>query len=334
MATETQIECRAEYAIGTGIFMLRWATRAKMRLWELGDWFSVSAWVFFTIIYAMVEYLSVMGAPIGLTQAQREALPTAMKISMREGAKAMFASFFFLICLVWSLKACLIVFFLNLTKNTPLRNYVWAMAGISVACFLAAIIAQFTHCLPLHHNWQILPDPGKECSAGIIINIVIAVGNVLVDALLLVVPAIMLKDVRIRIWRKVRIGFLLSLGIFVMTMAIARCILSIGNSAQVAQASVWAQREALVSIFAVNAPIINALFRSETWRTQASGSNSYSKQLYSSENSRADRKSKNFEIYKMTNIETTSKESTSELVQSPAVPAQWNSSSRSIKSVV
>jgi hypothetical protein len=56
-----------------------------------------------------------MGAPIGLTQAQREALPTAMKISMREGAKGMFSSFFFLICLVWSLKACLIVFFLNLT---------------------------------------------------------------------------------------------------------------------------------------------------------------------------------------------------------------------------
>jgi hypothetical protein len=132
-------------------------------------------------------------------------------------------------------------------KNTPLRNYVWTMAGISVVCFVAAIITQFTHCLPLHHNWQILPDPGKECSAGIIINIVIAVGNVLVDALLLVVPTIMLKDARIAIWRKIRIGFLLSLGIFVMAMAIARCILSIGNSAQVAQASVWAQREAVSS---------------------------------------------------------------------------------------
>jgi hypothetical protein len=33
--------------------------------------------------------------------------------------------------------------------------------------------------LPLKRNWQILPDPGKECSAGIVINIVIAVGNVL-----------------------------------------------------------------------------------------------------------------------------------------------------------
>jgi hypothetical protein len=110
---------------------------------------------------------------------------------------------------------------------------------------VTAVITQFTHCLPLQHNWQILPDPGKECSAGIIINIVIAVGNVLVDAMLLVVPTLMLKDAHISLWRKVRIGFLLSLGVFVMAMAIARCILSIGNSAQVAQASVWAQREAV-----------------------------------------------------------------------------------------
>jgi hypothetical protein len=26
-------------------------------MWKLDDWFSVSAWVFFTLIQAMVEYL-------------------------------------------------------------------------------------------------------------------------------------------------------------------------------------------------------------------------------------------------------------------------------------
>jgi ABC-type multidrug transport system fused ATPase/permease subunit len=57
MATEAQIECRAEYAVGSIIFFLRWATRGKMRMWKLDDWFSVSAWVFFTMIQAMVEYL-------------------------------------------------------------------------------------------------------------------------------------------------------------------------------------------------------------------------------------------------------------------------------------
>jgi hypothetical protein len=56
-----------------------------------------------------------MGAPIAMTQEQREALPPAMRKSMREGAKGMFASFYFLIFLVWSLKGSLIILFLRLT---------------------------------------------------------------------------------------------------------------------------------------------------------------------------------------------------------------------------
>ena len=57
----------------------------------------------------------VMGAPIAMSQEQREALPPAMRKSMREGAKGMFASFYFLIFLVWSLKGSLIILFLRLT---------------------------------------------------------------------------------------------------------------------------------------------------------------------------------------------------------------------------
>jgi hypothetical protein len=56
-----------------------------------------------------------MGAPIAMTQEQREALPPEMRKSMREGAKGMFASFYFLIFLVWSLKGSLIILFLRLT---------------------------------------------------------------------------------------------------------------------------------------------------------------------------------------------------------------------------
>jgi hypothetical protein len=32
MATGTQIECRAEDVLGTMIFVIRWATRAKLRI--------------------------------------------------------------------------------------------------------------------------------------------------------------------------------------------------------------------------------------------------------------------------------------------------------------
>jgi hypothetical protein len=89
----------------------------------------------------------------------------------------------------------------------------------------------------------------------------------------------------------------------------------------------------LVSIFAVNAPIINALFKAETWHSQASTGNSHSKQAYSSDHSRFDRNKpgKGFEIYKMTNIERSSKESTLELVNGGPVPLPWDTASGAAK---
>lgn len=122
---------------------------------------------------------AVAGAPIALTQEQREALPDSMKVSMREGAKGMFASFFFLIMIVWSLKGCLIMLFFRLayvrsflllptvvntlnSKGTRLHTYVIVVAAISAVSCTVAIVTQFAHCLPLHRNWQILPDPGSK----------------------------------------------------------------------------------------------------------------------------------------------------------------------------
>jgi hypothetical protein len=133
----TLIECRVEYALGSSIIAARFFTRWKTLGWRglyWDDFFAFCSWVFFTLIYVMVEYLSestiavnstsrfltdttsgIMGAPIAMSQEQREALPPAMRKSMREGAKGMFASFYFLIFLVWSLKGSLIILFLRLT---------------------------------------------------------------------------------------------------------------------------------------------------------------------------------------------------------------------------
>lgn len=75
---------------------------------------------------------------------------------------------------------------------------------------------------------------------------------------------------------------------------------------------------------AINAPIIHALFRKETWTKSKTGSDYYydsnqrSKEhgtpQYRGNFSHGSGK-KNMEIYKMTDIETSSKESTKELVE-------------------
>jgi hypothetical protein len=82
-----------------------------------------------------------------------------------------------------------------------------------------------------------------------------------------------------------------------------------------------------VATFAVNAPILNALFQRETWsrkETKNSGSYNFDSQPRSNNGNQPSYRNhysssksadtKKMEIYKMTDIETSSKESTRELV--------------------
>lgn len=98
-------------------------------------------------------------------------------------------------------KAIMISFFIRLTKDLPLRRYVWFVSGVAATTLLASVLTHALHCLPIQNNWQVVPYPGAECTYGIISNIVIAAGNVLTDLLLLAVPPILLKDARMPLWQ-------------------------------------------------------------------------------------------------------------------------------------
>lgn len=86
-------------------------------------------------------------------------------------------------------------------------------------------------------------------------------------------------------------------------------------------------RPQFVATFAVNAPILNALFQRDTWRKGSSKSggsymydskprsNAHAVSSYRTDYSSKSGDGKRMEIYKMTDIETSSKESTKELVE-------------------
>lgn len=132
------IESRTEFALGTIIFILRWFARWKtvgISKWYYDDWFSICAWCWYLVLIVMVEYLgkllplqeqigeisnssvllAVVGAAAGFTEEQREALDPTTRASYVKGGKAMFASFYCFICLVWGLKATLLGFYSRLT---------------------------------------------------------------------------------------------------------------------------------------------------------------------------------------------------------------------------
>lgn len=64
------LESRIEYTLGSIILILRWIVRIRVRgirAWYWDDWFSISMFVWYTGLFAMVEYLAVLGAPLSFT---------------------------------------------------------------------------------------------------------------------------------------------------------------------------------------------------------------------------------------------------------------------------
>lgn len=67
MSNEILLECRAEYAVGTFIFILQWMVQWRkngFRGWSWGDFMSISAWLFFTVLYAELETISKLPSPM------------------------------------------------------------------------------------------------------------------------------------------------------------------------------------------------------------------------------------------------------------------------------
>lgn len=98
----------------------------------------------------------------------------------------------------------------------------------------------------------------------------IAVLNITTDLCILAVPIPLLWRVRIPLGRKLVIGLLLCSGLFVITAAIIRAVLTMGNDEEVDNADIWGVRETFVSLIAVSAPAIRPLFMREHWTGKTS----------------------------------------------------------------
>ncbi|KAM3420108.1 hypothetical protein BST61_g3410 [Cercospora zeina] len=170
-------------------------------------------------------------------------------------------------CSEWGLKACMLFFFHRITFGLPQERYVKALG---VACATTYVTMFFTitlSCRPFHLNWQVKPKPPEHCEVRIQNFYVCTVLNVLTDAALLAVPIPLLWRLKIPLRKKITIGLLLSSGIFVITAALTRIIMTLRAHPSATVINRWGVRETIAGIFAVNAPILQPLCKRSFYAT-------------------------------------------------------------------
>lgn len=104
-----------------------------------------------------------------------------------------------------------------------------------------------------------------ECTLTVLNYIFVASANVFTDAGILAIPIPLIYSLRISPSRKIMISLLLCSGVFVMTAALLRCILSLSNKGNINNSTSWGVRETFVSVLATSAPMIRPIFSKSKW---------------------------------------------------------------------
>ncbi|KAH9884075.1 hypothetical protein F4778DRAFT_800406 [Xylariomycetidae sp. FL2044] len=262
------------YGIGMSILLLRFAVRLKtvgLRGLQGDDLFALITAAMYTMDAATVHIIYYAGTNVEATQAALTRTLPADEIAQYEfGSKEQLAAWYSYTALIFSLKGTMLCFFKRMTIGSTHNK---AVNYISIACVVsyAAVFLTITFgCWPYHKNWQVVPDPGVKCTLKMQNFMVGVIFNVITDAAILCIPLPLLWTLQIPLRKKVVIGILLSSGLFVISAALIRVILTLSANPSALNINRWGVRETIVGIISVNVPILRPLFNRSFWTSQLS----------------------------------------------------------------
>ncbi|KAI1872884.1 uncharacterized protein JN550_003758 [Neoarthrinium moseri] len=262
------------FSIGVAFVMVRTYARIRLvgfRRLQADDYLVWLGMIFYAAETSLAYSVGAKAKGLannGMTDEQRLALdPGSPEYQLRViGSKIQLAGWSTYSALLWTMKTCLLVFYIRLTAGLD-RTYlirVYIGFGIVIATYIAATMTLFLSCRPFSNYWQINPDPGNVCQPAISTTIVwiYCSMNVISDLYLLSIPVPMLWQSTLKPAKKVGLIILFSGGIFVIACAFLRAVLIVMDPVDGAQvAGSWAVRETFVAVITTNLPIVFPFFR-------------------------------------------------------------------------
>ncbi|RBR23972.1 uncharacterized protein FIESC28_03282 [Fusarium coffeatum] len=266
---EFLVEIWGLYSLGTIILFTRYAVRLRTVGWrglKGDDFFSLLVFLFYTTDAVMVHLIYYLGTNIEAGVSELRHHLTAAEIREYElGSKFGLVAWYAYTALIWSLKGTMLCFFSRMTFGAWYKYFVKAVSILCALTYVAVVLTLTLGCLPYHKNWQVLPDPPARCSFKIQNFLCTAVLNVITDALILCIPIPLLWKLQIPFHKKLIIGLLLSSGVFVITAAVFRVVLTLSAFPSAITINAWGSREIIVGIATVNLPVLRPLFCSSFW---------------------------------------------------------------------
>ncbi|POS81010.1 hypothetical protein DHEL01_v200583 [Diaporthe helianthi] len=232
-------------------------------------WIAVVWYVILTAEVYVIGVTAIGIANDSMTNEYRAQLakdgPGSQEFHLRVlGSKMQLAAWISYSLVLWLLKGSLLCFFvIRLTEGiTGARMRGWIGTGLLVVTWVSIVITVLASCRPLNRMWQIFPDPGAICYAGVspvLIGVTLA-ANVVTDIYLISIPVPVLLRASLSRVQKVSLVSLFSCSSLITAMAVVRVAVIVVNSNSNGDGA-WALRECFVGMVTTNLAPIIPLFR-------------------------------------------------------------------------
>ncbi|KAF2163906.1 hypothetical protein M409DRAFT_25683 [Zasmidium cellare ATCC 36951] len=266
-------EVWALFGVGVVILIVRFLVRLRtvgLRQFQGDDYMSFVVLGCYTADAVTVTLVYLEGSNVDYI-GQEERLATFNKAQISDvvhGSKMELVAWYTYTALIWGLKGCMLFFYNRLTFGLTQQTVVKALAVVSFLTYIAMFLTISLSCSPIRLNWQVQPIPPPKCTLRSQNFIVCTTLNVLTDAALLCVPLPLLWKLRIPIRKRITLSILLGSGIFIITAAIVRIVMTLGSHPSALTINRWGVRETIAGIAAVNAPIMKPMFKKSFWNRE------------------------------------------------------------------
>ncbi|KAF5871216.1 putative ubid family decarboxylase protein [Botrytis fragariae] len=159
---------------------------------------------------------------------------------------------------IWSLKACILLYYYRLTTRQPEQRYVIFTFYLIATTWTTTFLLWMLQCHPFNLNWKFTNPPQKCARVGLLF---MAISIIVTNVILVIIPLPMIWRTQMVTATKLKVSAVFLVGIFLVVISIIRTILQESKIQQIDDRFFWGNMECLLMAFFANAPILNALYR-------------------------------------------------------------------------
>ncbi|PNS15374.1 Non-canonical poly(A) RNA polymerase PAPD5 [Sphaceloma murrayae] len=250
------------YGVGVFIFCLRVYSKLRfssIRHLDADDYVCILALGLYTGLIVCMNVIA-SGGGSNLYLPGEDANFTAEDIKDRIfGSKIVIVSEQCMLCVIYSLKACVLLFYRRLMTGLNRQRLVTYVSYAVILGWLATEIAFFTACRPFNGYWAV-PPPDPQCTTLEHYAIVQACFNIPTDLAMLSISIPIVYRLQVPLKQKLLVGVLFSMGIFVVIAAILTKVFNLSDVYSTSY-MLWYIREASVATYVANLPAVWPLVR-------------------------------------------------------------------------